>query len=80
MIQISVKSDLEATVSQWARTMGDQMPYATALALTRTAKAAKEEVERQLPSLIDRPTPYTMRGFRLYPATKRDHGLGHPGA
>ncbi len=71
MIQISVKSDLEATVSQWARTMGDQMPYATALALTRTAKAAKEEVERQLPSLIDRPTPYTMRGFRLYPATKR---------
>jgi hypothetical protein len=71
MIQITVKSDLEATVSQWARVIGDQMPYATALALTRTAKAAKTEVERQLPSLIDRPTPYTMRGFRLYPATKR---------
>lgn len=71
MIQISVKSDLEATVSQWAQVMGDQMPFATALALTRTAKAAKEEVERQLPSLIDRPTPYTMHGFRLYPATKR---------
>ena len=71
MIQISVKSDLEATVSQWARVAGDQMPYATAVALTRTAKAAKEEIERQLPSLIDRPTPYTMKGFRLYPATKR---------
>ena len=37
MIQISVESNLEATVSQWAWTMGDQMPYATALALTRTA-------------------------------------------
>lgn len=70
MIQISVKSDLEATVSQWARVAGDQMPYATAVALTRTAKAAKGEIERQLPSLIDRPTPYTMKGFRLYPATK----------
>jgi hypothetical protein len=70
MIQFSVKSDLEATVSQWARVAGDQMPYATAVALTRTAKAAKEEIERQLPSLIDRPTPYTMKGFRLYPATK----------
>jgi len=70
MIQFSVKSDLEATVSQWARVAGDQIPYATALALTRTAKAGKEEVERQLPSLIDRPTPYTMKGFRLYPATK----------
>ena len=71
MFQISVKSDLEATVSQWARVAGDQMPYATAVALTRTAKFGKEEVERQLPSLIDRPTPYTMKGFRLYPATKR---------
>lgn len=71
MIQFSVKSDLEATVSAWARVAGDQMPFATAVALTRTAKAAKEEIERQLPSLIDRPTPYTMRGFRLYPATKR---------
>lgn len=70
MIQISVKSDLEATVSQWARVAGNQMPIATATALTRTAKAAKEEVERQLPSLIDRPTAYTLRGFRLYPATK----------
>lgn len=71
MIQISVKSDLEAMVSQWSRVAGDQMPYATAVALTRTAKAGKEEIERQLPSLIDRPTPYTMKGFRLYPATKR---------
>ncbi len=54
----------------WARVAGDQMPFATAVALTRTAKAAKEEIERQLPSLIDRPTPYTLKGFRLYPATK----------
>lgn len=70
MINFSVKSDIEEVVSKWARIAGDQMPYATAVALTRTAKAAKEEIERQLPSLIDRPTPYTMRGFRLYPATK----------
>lgn len=71
MIAFSVKSDLEATISRFARIAGDQMPFATAVALTRTAKAAKEEIERQLPSLIDKPTPYTMRGFRLYPATKR---------
>ena len=71
MITFSVKSDLEATISKFARIAGDQMPYATAVALTRTAKLAKEELERQLPSLIDNPTAYTMRGFRLYPATKR---------
>lgn len=71
MLNISVTSDLERQVSQWARIAGDQVPFATALALTRTAKAAKEEIERQLPSLIDKPTAYTMRGFRLYPATKK---------
>lgn len=70
MITFSVKSDLEATISQWARVAGDQMPYATAVALNRTATAAKEEIERQMPSLIDNPTPYTMRGFRLYRAKK----------
>jgi len=70
LIKISVKSDLEATISQWTRIAGDQMPFATALALTRTAQAAKAEIERQLPSLISSPTPYTMRGFRLYRATK----------
>lgn len=71
MLTISVTSDLEKQVSQWARIAGDQVPFATAVALTRTAKAAKEEVERQLPLLIDRPTAFTMRGFRLYPANKR---------
>ncbi len=71
VITFSVKSDLEATINRFARIAGDQMPFATALALTRTAKAAKEEIERQLPALINNPTPYTMRGFRLYPATKR---------
>lgn len=59
-------------MSEWARMSNDQMPYATAVALTRTAKAAKDEVERQLPSLIDRPTAYTLHGFRLYPATKKN--------
>ncbi len=71
VITFPVTSDLEATINRFARIAGDQMPFATAVALTRTAKAAKEEIERQLPSLIDNPTPYTMRGFRLYPATKR---------
>lgn len=71
MLNISVTSDLERQISQWARIAGDQVPFATALALTRTAKAAKEEIERQLPSLIDKPTAFTMRGFRLWPANKR---------
>lgn len=70
MITISVKSELEKHVSQWARVAGDQMPIATAVALTRSAKAGKEEIERQMPSIIDRPTPWTQNGFMLFPAKK----------
>lgn len=71
MLTISVTSDLEQRVSQFARIANDQVPFATAVALTRTAKLAKQEIERQLPSLIDRPTAFTMKGFRLWPASKR---------
>lgn len=71
MIKISVKSELAQQISLWTRIAGDQMPFATAVALTRSAKNGKTEIERKMPSVIDRPTPYTMRGFRLYPATKR---------
>lgn len=70
MITISVQANLAEQVSQFARIAHDQVPFATALALTRAAQAAKLEVERQMPSIIDRPTAYTLRGFRLYRATK----------
>lgn len=70
MIEIKVTGGLERMVSDWSRIASSQIPFATALALTRTAQEAKREVERQLPMAIDRPTPWTMRGFRLWPATK----------
>jgi len=39
-----------------------QVPFATALALTRVAQAAREEMIRvAMPQAFDRPTPYTLR-------------------
>jgi len=70
MFNLSVSGDLERVVGRWAVMAGDQVPYATAVALTRTASDGKKEIERAMPSVLDRPNPYTMRGFRLYPATK----------
>lgn len=70
LIQVSVKAELDRAISRWAQIAGKQMPISVATALTRTAKLAKEEVERQMPSALDRPNPYTMRGFKLVPATK----------
>jgi hypothetical protein len=70
MIGLGLTGNLADVVNAAARQAGDQLPFALALALTRTAQAGKREVEAQMPSVIDRPTPYTMRGFRLDPASK----------
>lgn len=48
-----------------------QIPFATAVALTETAKLIKSAVEDDMRSVFDRPTPYTMNALRLVPATKQ---------
>lgn len=71
MIEISIKDDFDLLVN-WARSIADdQVDFAAALALTRTAQDAKAEIEKAMGSVFDRPTPYTMRGLRLYPARKK---------
>lgn len=67
---ISVKQDIES-LSRWARIMAsDQLPFATALALTQTARDAAEAVTAALPQHLDQPTPFTRRAFRVRRAEK----------
>lgn len=47
-----------------------QIPFATAQALTQTAKAAAANTKRQLPSIFDKPTPFTMNSIGVQAATK----------
>lgn len=50
-----------------------QLPYAGALALTRTAQAAAAEMTRALLSIFDKkgsPTPFTLRAIGITPARK----------
>lgn len=49
----------------------NQIPFATVLALTETAKLVKAELESEMRQVFDRPTPYTMDSLRLIPATKQ---------
>ncbi|MBC2676904.1 hypothetical protein [Pseudomonas baltica] len=48
-----------------------QIPFATALALTETAKLIKSSIEDEMRAVFDRPTPFTMNALRLIPATKQ---------
>lgn len=47
-----------------------QIPFASALALTRTAELVKVELEREMASVFDRPTNWTLNSLRLFPAKK----------
>lgn len=67
---ISIQHDLDK-LADWGRHVAsEQLPFVTALSLTLTGQDAKAAVEREMGTAFDRPTPYTMRGFRLIPATK----------
>ena len=57
---------LKAQLQERAR----QIPFAIAKALTDTARDARQDVMDRLPSVIDRPTPFTLRGIGYRPANK----------
>lgn len=62
-----------ANVAQARRELGkavDQLPFVTALALTSAVKAAQRIEVKALPSVFDNPTPFTLRGIAITPATK----------
>lgn len=48
----------------------NQVPFATAKALTASADLARISVTRQLPTIFDKPTPFTMRAVGIERATK----------
>jgi len=45
-----------------------QMPFATVLGLTLTAKAVQADIKAQLPKIFDRPTPWTINSIGMAPA------------
>jgi hypothetical protein len=49
----------------------NQIPFATVLALTETARLVKARLEDEMRTVFDRPTPYTLDSLRLIPATRQ---------
>ncbi|MDP3848613.1 MAG: hypothetical protein Q8R10_19515 [Pseudomonas sp.] len=69
MIKVEA-SGLQAQLLALSELERNQLPYATALALTETAKCVKERLEGEMRTVFDRPTRYTLDSLRLFPATK----------
>jgi hypothetical protein len=70
MTSISIKHDL-ALLRNQLNAHGRQVPFATAVALTRTAKAIEKDVVKEMRDSFINPTPYTLKGTYTVPATKR---------
>lgn len=69
-VEISVRSNIKDIRRSLATLVGKQMPYATALAVTRTAQDVKAAIEKEMSVVFDRPTRWTLNSLRLFPAKK----------
>lgn len=70
MIKISIKSDIKKAIKALDDLQRKQVPFATAKALTDTAKAVQKAVIAQAEKDLDNPMPFTKRGFYVQRATK----------
>ncbi len=68
--KINVRSNVILVASNFRDLGQRQMPFATALALTRTAQAVKRAEIAEMDRVFDSPTPYTRNALYLKSATK----------
>jgi hypothetical protein len=75
-VQLNVKADIKRITRDLDAKQRKQIPFAAKNAINKTLFDVQRELKRQSPKKIDRPTPFTLRGFRVEKAkSKRDlHG------
>jgi hypothetical protein len=71
-MQLDVRADLRQAEAFLIGLRKDQVPFATAYALTQTAKDAQKSIIESMQSVFDRPKPYTLNGTFVKAATKRN--------
>jgi hypothetical protein len=70
---ISVKVDgLDRVMRGLDAMAARQVPFAAAVALTRTAKRVQQETVEEMRRRFDRPTPFTLKSIYMRPAKKSD--------
>jgi hypothetical protein len=68
--QVSVKGDLREVTQHLTRLEREQIPFATALTLTRMAQGAQQATAKQMEAKLQMPTRYTTSSMFIRPATK----------
>jgi hypothetical protein len=70
MIRLDVRGTIQPIVDQLNRQAREQVPFATALALTRTAQFVQRKMGEEIDRVFDRPKDYTRGATFVRPATK----------
>lgn len=71
-MKISIKHDLDRLTKTLTQIEREQIPFATAVALTKTAQKVQAATVNEMRTKFDRATPYTLKSLRVQPATKRN--------
>jgi hypothetical protein len=72
MISIDIRADVTDAIKGLTRLEKEQVPFATAVALTRSAKNAETNLKAEIGRVFERPTPFTQNSIYTRVATKRD--------
>lgn len=70
MLQISIQDDLNKLSKSLKDVQQKQIPFAAAIALTRTARLVKEAEREEMADVFDRPTKFTLNSLYVKAATK----------
>jgi len=71
MMDINISSNIEKVMRNMDKAGRKQIPMALASTLTTLAFKAMEEEKKQARRKLDRPTPFTISGFKYKKATKK---------
>jgi len=71
-MKIDIRADIKAATKSLNRIERKQIPFATMLALNDVAFGARKELQKQAKKKFDRPTPFTISGFQVVKAKRRE--------
>jgi hypothetical protein len=66
----NVKGDLKPLIKHMSKVQKKQIPFAAANAINATLFDVMKAEKAQMPKKLDRPTPYTMKAFKINKAKK----------
>jgi hypothetical protein len=69
---LTVTDEIDAFIERIDAYQGENVPFVTAFALTKTAQDIKDEAIVLMAKEFDRPTRFTLNALQVKPATKRD--------